>query len=1131
MRRVVQQEDANKTIPKHQSRSTFLSGRGRRFIMSMKIKGVVKFVIVSLCVTLGSLSLLYAQGRRAQQQQQPEQPGNKDVLGALRWRYIGPVGNRTSAVVGVPGQPNIYYVGAASGGIWKTTDGGTHWAPIFDDQPVSSIGSLAVAPSDSNVVWAGTGESWIRSHISVGNGIYKSTDAGKTWANVGLEKTGRIGRVLVDPKDPNTVCACALGHAYGPQQERGVFRTTDGGKTWERTLFTDEGTGCSDIAMDANNPRIMLAGMWPLEIHTWGRVSGGPGSGLFKSTDGGVTWKRLTGHGLPTHNTGKVTVGIARSNPNRMYAMIETGEGLPVNGQETDRGLLFRSDDAGENWRMVGTNRNLGGRTHYYFRFGVAPDNENEMYFMTAAFSVSLDGGETLRGGGPGGGGGGFTGSPGGDNHDLWIDPTNSDRMAVANDGGVSISVTHGRSWNRIQLPIAQIYHVTVDNRIPYYVYGNKQDGPSYRGPSNSRAGGFGGGGFGGGIPRSAWQGVAGGESGWATPDPVDNNIIWSSASGSGSVGGIVERFELASGQARNVEVWPDETGGWTAGELKYRFNWTMPLTISPHDHNKLYVGSQFVHQTTDAGQSWKLISPDLTTNDKSKQGFSGGLTGDNIGVEYAPVVMAIAESPKEAGVIWAGTNDGQVQITRDGGSNWTNVTKNIPNMLSWGTVANIEASRYNAGAAYITVDGHQVNNRDPLVYKTTDYGKTWKAIDNGIPHTMLSYAHCVREDPRREGLLYLGTEGGIYVSFDDGANWQPLQANLPHAPVYWMVVQEQFNDLVISTYGRGFWILDDLAPIQQMTKNVTDANAYLFAPRDAYRFRGATIPYSMGDDPTAGQNPPYGAMISYYLKSAPSGDVKIRIEDSKGQTVRTINGTKTAGINRVNWDLRAEQSKEIRLRTSAAYAPDVRPGPEGWRNAPDGGRISILLPPGNYTVKLSAGGQDLSQPLVVKKDPNSGGTEADIQAQIAMLMDLRKDLESAADMVNQIETVRAQLETLRGILRGSPDSSQIRTGADDVDKKFLAVEDKLIQRKLTGQGQDDTRWPSMLVRKIVYLAGGLSGSDYGPTTQQKEVKALLESQLSQARTQLNEAVSRDLDAFNKMLRDRNMGNIIALAQ
>jgi photosystem II stability/assembly factor-like uncharacterized protein len=1075
------------------------------------------------------------------------QEANKDIMGAMRYRYIGPVGNRVTSVVSVPGQPNIYYVGAASGGIFKTTDGGVHWDPIFDQNPVSSIGSLAIAPSDPNIIWAGTGEAHIRSHISVGQGIYKSTDAGKTWKLMGLEKTGRIGRIVIDPKNPDVVLAAALGHSYGPQPERGVFRTADGGKNWERVLFVDENTGASEVVMDPSNPRTLFAGMWPLEIHTWGRESGGPGSGIYKSTDGGVTWKKLTGHGLPTRTTGKIAMAIANSNPNRIYALIETGDGVPVKGLETDRGKLWRSDDGGENWRLVSYDRTLGGRTHYYFRVVAAPDNENETYFLTSAFTTSLDGGETIRSGGTAGG---FGSSPGGDNHDLWIDPTNANRMAVANDGGVSISVTRGKTWNRIQLPIAQMYHVTVDNRIPYFVYGNEQDDPSYRGPSNTRGSGFGGGT--GQIPRSAWQPVGGGESGWATPDPVDNNIIWSSASGSGSVGGIVERFNLTTGQGRNVEVWPDQSNGSTAGELKYRFVWTMPLTISPHDHNRLYVGSQYIHQTTDGGQSWQLISPDLTTNDKSKQGFSGGLTGDNIGVEYAPVVFAIAESPKEKGLIWAGTNDGLVQLTRDGGKNWTNLTKNIPGLPPWGTVSNIEPSRYDAGGAYITVDFHQVNNRDPFVYKTSDYGKTWTSITNGIPHTMLSYAHCVREDPVRQGLLYLGTEGGLFVSFDDGANWQPLQSNLPRAPVYWMVVQEHFNDLVIATYGRGFWILDDLGPLQQMNASVRDSNAHLFTPRPAYRFRNTAVPVSVDYDPTAGQNPPYGASITYYLKSAPSGDVKILIEDAKGQTVRTLTGTKTAGINRVNWDLRGEQTKEVRLRTSPAYAPEIRNGTEGWRLAPEGGRMSLLLPPGTYTVKLLVGGAEaapgLSKQLIVRKDPNSEGTEADINAQLALLFDLRKDLENAADMVNQIEVIRSQLASITALLEGERtaqpggvatgssaqgasggdnDLAAIKRAADALDKKLIDVEENLIQRRLTGQGQDTVRWPPKLLGKINYLANGVGGSDFPPTTQHREVKAMFEEQLATHRRRLDEILSKDLEAFNKLLRDHGIQNVI----
>ncbi len=788
---------------------------------------------------------------------------SSEQLSQLRYRYIGPVGNRVIAAAGIPGDSNVYYAGAASGGIFKSTDGGVHWDPIFDGEPVSSIGSLAIAPSDSNVIWAGTGETFIRSHISVGAGIYKSSDAGKTWSLMGLEKTGRIGRVVIDPRNPEIVLACALGHAYGPQPERGVFRTLDGGKSWEQVLAVDQDTGCSDLAMDPNNPRILFAGMWQLEMHTWNRTSGGPGSGVYKSTDGGATWKRLSGHGLPTPPVGKIAVAIARRT-SRIYTMIETGDGGPWDGKPTQKGQLWKSDDGGDRWELMSADRQLQGRAAYYTRCAVSPDNENEVYFLSAAFSRTLDAGRTLTN---------TAALPGGDNHDMWIDPTNGDRLLVANDSGFSVSVNRGRTWNRIQLPIAQMYHVTVDNQIPYNVYGNKQDGTSYRGPSNSLAGG--GRGFGGGeeappapgaapaeaaggrgavIPRSAWHQVTGGESGFATPDPVDSNIIWSSASGSGSVGGIVTVFDERTRQARNVEIWPEQTSGAPAAELKFRFNWEFPIAISPHDHNRVYAGSQYVHVTADGGNSWKLISPDLTRNDKSRQQFSGGLTGDNIGVEYAGVVFAIAESPKEAGVMWAGTNDGLIQITRDGGKSWSNVTANIQGLPEWGTVSNIEASRFNAGTAYISVDFHQVNNRDPFLYKTNDYGKNWTAITNGIPHGMLSYTHCIREDPARRGLLFAGIENGAYVSFDDGADWQPLQGNLPHAPVYWIAIQEHFHDLILATYGRGFWILDDLTTLEQLTPQVVGSDAYLFAPRDTYRFRTAVQQESMPYDPTAGQ-------------------------------------------------------------------------------------------------------------------------------------------------------------------------------------------------------------------------------------------------------------------------------------
>src|SRR3954447_7778930 len=880
-----------------------------------------------------------------------------DAYQQLKFRYIGPVGNRLIAVAGVSGDPNVYYAGAASGGIFKTTDNGAHWDPIFDREPVSSIGSLAVAPSDPNVVWADTGEAFIRSNISIGNGIYKSTDAGKTWSHAGLDATGRIGRVVIDPRNPEIVLACALGHAYGPQPDRGVYRTTDGGKTWQRALFVDENTGCSDLAMDARNPRVLFAGMWQVEIHTWGRASGGAGSGLFKSTDGGATWTRLTGHGLPNAPIGKSAVQIARGNSNRVYALIETGDGLPaLDGTKTQSGSLWGSDDAGDNWELVSSDRRLRGRTHYYTRFAIEPDNENELYFLSAEFTKSVDGGASSID---------LTGrvAPIGDNHDMWIDPANGDRFVVAHDDGMSLSINRGRSWHHIQLPVAQMYHVATDNQIPYNVYGNRQDGPSTRGPSNSRLAKQSDEETAGPIPRGMWHSVAGGESGWAIPDPVDSNIIWASGTGYGSVGGTVERFDERTRQAREVEIWPVSTIGTAAGDVKYRFNWTFPVAISPHDHNTVYAGSQHVHRTTDGGQTWQVISPDLTLNDKSRQQRSGGLTPDNVGVEYAGVVFAIAESPREKGVIWAGTNDGLLQVSRDAGGHWTNVTANIPGLPPWGTVSNIEPSRFDNGAAYVTFDLHQANNRDPFVFKTSDYGRSWHSVAGDLPKSVHSYAHCVREDPVARGLLYLGTENALYFSVDDGQHWLPLQSGLPHAPVHWLTVQEHFNDLVVATYGRGFWILDDVTPLRTMTPAVLSETAHLFEPRPAYRFRTITDPMTMPDDPAEGKNPPPGAAITFALKSAPRDDArantKIVISDARGGVVRTLDVGKdaAAGLNRVWWDLRMDPTEAIVLRTKPLHTAEYPLGADGARKFPTAATVSVLVPPGTYTVKLIAAG------------------------------------------------------------------------------------------------------------------------------------------------------------------------------
>jgi photosystem II stability/assembly factor-like uncharacterized protein len=1039
----------------------------------------------------------------------------------LKYRYIGPAGNRTIAVAGLPGNPWVYYVGAASGGIFKTTDGGARWTPIFDDQPVASIGSLAVAASDPNTVWAGTGEAFIRSNISIGNGVYKSTDAGKTWTHMGLDRTGRIGRIVIDPRNPDVVFAAAMGHSYGPQPERGLFRTIDGGKTWQRVLFVDENTGCSDVAIDPNNARILFAGMWQLEIHTWGRTSGGPGSGLYISRDGGSTWQKLTGHGLPKDPIGKVALAVAKTNSNRVYALIETADGVSWDGQPVESGELWRSDDGGENWKVVSHDRQLAGRTHYYSRHAVAPDNENEVYFLTASFTKTLDGGETSidvpqRD------------SPAGDHHDIWIDPTDGNRMIVSHDGGLSITTNRGRSWQRVQLPVAQMYHVAVDNAVPYNVYGNMQDGPSTRGPSISRATVFGGENEAGLIYRGLWHGVAGGESGFAMPDKNDPNIIWSTASGFGSVGGIVERFDLRTMQARRVEVWPRYTVGSPAADLKYRFQWTFPLAISPHD-GRVYAGSQYVHQTTDNGQSWQVISPDLTLNDKTHQQRSGGLTPDNVGVEYSGVLFAIAESSIEKGLIWAGSNDGLLHVTRDGGAHWTNVTASLPSLPPLGTVSNVEPSRHDAGTAYVTYDLHQVNNRDPFVFKTTDYGKTWKSIASDLPKGMATYAHCVREDPVRRGLLFLGTESALYVSFNDGQSWLPLQNGLPHAPVHWLTIQENFNDLVVATYGRGFYILDDITPLRQLTPQVLSADAHLFTPRAAYRFQATSEPGAVNDDPTEGRNPPYGASIAYFLKSAATSDVKVTILNARGETVRALTGSKDAGLNRVWWDLRYERTPEVRLRTPPMFAPETRLNKDGWRPLASGGRLGVLAPPGTYTVKLSAGGKDLTQPLTIRKDPNTSGSEADIEAQTKIMFEIRDATTQVADGINRAERVRAQLASLKTMMSDDETGKAVKEASDALDKKIIAVEETLHQMRLTGRGQDLIRYPGQLIDHLLYLANGLALSDFPPTTQQLEAHAELKKETSERSAQMNEVLTKDLATFNRLLIDRSVPHVIGV--
>jgi photosystem II stability/assembly factor-like uncharacterized protein len=1014
-----------------------------------------------------------------------------DALSPLTFRHIGPVGNRLSSVSGVVGDPLTYYAGAASGGVWKTTDGGIIWRPVFDKTDVHAAGALAVSMSDPSVVWVGTGEPHIRSNVTVGDGVYKSTDAGENWTNMGLKATGRISRVVIHPTNPDIVYVAALGHAHGPQRERGIFRTKDGGKTWEHVLFVNENVGASSLVMDPNNPRILFAGMWEIVYNTWGRESGGPGSGIHVSRDGGDTWTKLQGNGLPRLPVGKIDVCMTPADSRRIYALIETGDGVPWKGQPTESGELWRSDNGGQTWQLMSHDRNFGGRTGYYNQCRVSTDDPDEAYFLTVSFV----------------------------NHDLWIDPKNGNRMIGGNDQGLGITNNRGETWQRVHLPIAQMYHVTVDNAVPYNVMGNRQDGPSTRGPSNSN--------YGGSIARGDWFAVGGGESGFATPDPKDPNIVWSSASGSGARGGIVTRMDVRTRIIRNVEVWPQSTGGWPAESLKYRFQWTFPVLISPHDNNTIFVTSQHVHRSTNGGQSWQTISPDLSTNDKNRQKISGGLTPDNIGVEYCCVIYAFDESPAQKGVFYAGTNDGKVHVSRDNGASWQDVTANLPGAPKDGVVRGLDASKWNAGKAYLVIEGHEVGDFKTYAYRTADFGRTWKAITTGVPEHPNSFTRSIQEDPVRQGLLYMGTENRIYISFNDGDTWQPLINNMPPAPMYDIKVQEHFNDLVIATYGRGYWIMDDLTPLQQLTPQVAASPAHLFKPRDAYRFIQRTQPMTMPNDMTAGENPDFGAYINYWLGTAPRGSVTIRIADATGTVVRTLPGTRDRGINRVLWNLQDTPSMPIRLRTTPLYADWVDLGPNRVRSGGNG--ISLMQPPGTYTVTLEVDGRTFTQPLRLLKDPNSEATEADIATQLSALKLMRTDHDSAASAINRIEWTRRQLLDLEAILRdqGGTGAGEILQQAQALTRKLVGVEENLIQLRVTGTGQDGVRWPAQVSERLRYLIGNTATGDYRPTDQTGEVHQVLKLQLEEARRNLQLILQTDIPALNRLLQARNLPGII----
>jgi photosystem II stability/assembly factor-like uncharacterized protein len=1005
----------------------------------------------------------------------------------MKWRLIGPFrGGRVLAVTGVPSQPNTYYFGAVSGGVWKTTDGGVTWDPLFDKQTsTSSIGSIAVADSDPNVIYAGTGEACIRGNISHGDGVYKSTDSGKTWSNVGLKDTRHIGKVIVHPTDANVAFVAALGHAYGANTERGIFRTRDGGKTWEKVLYLDDRTGGIDIVFNPSNPHILFAAMWEGYRTPWMLNSGGDKDGLYRSSDDGTTWKRIEGHGLPEGPLGRIGVGVSGGDSSVVYALIEA-----------KKGGLYRSTDGGETWMLVNDDHRFRQRAWYFTHVWADPKDSNKVYIANTGFYRSIDAGKTFE----------RIPAPHGDHHGLWIDPNNTNRLINGNDGGATISVDGGKNWSSLEnQPTAQFYHVVADNDFLFRVYGSQQDNSSV-GIRTRSDHGF--------IDQRDWDAVGGGESGYIAVDPRDSNIVYADDQGP-----FLTRFDRSNGQTQSIQQWPEDISGHPASVQKYRHTWTMPLIISSHNPDVIYHASQYVMRSSDEGRTWTEISPDLTRNDKSKQADSGGpITKDQYSVEYYDVVFTLAESPKQDGVLWAGTDDGLIHLTRDGGKNWSNVTpKEIP---EWAMISLIEASPFDPGTAYAAVDAHKLDNFKPYILKTSDFGKTWTKIISGLPEN--EYVHAVREDPTCKGLLYAGTETGIWVSFDDGGHWQPLQLNLPVTPIHDLVVHGK--DLIVATHGRSFWILDDLAPLREMSPSIASEPAHLFAPSPAVRTR---IGHVNPRRHPVGENPPDGAIVYYWLKEEPKEPAKLELLDAQGKVIRSFNSEEkktaeapeegehdeeaehipaAAGFNLFAWDLRYQPPTKIPL---AIY--DGNDGPTG-----------PLAVPGKYSVRLTVAGKSYTRPLEIGVDPRVKTSPGDLQKQFDLLVKLRDRQDEMNKAILGLRDLRGQLLAIEKRFASNDDARSVVASAAELRKKLAALEEELIQVGATAS-EDEANYPTKLNSKLSYLNAAADTADTAPTAAEQAVFDLLDKQLQAQLDKWREVKSTDVSSLNDAMRKNNL--------
>ncbi len=1034
-------------------------------------KLILQMSIVMLCFLIAPHQI---QSQKNKRKKTTTQSYPEELYGALEYRLIGPFrGGRSAAVTGVPGKPNLYYFGATGGGIWKTEDGGRTWENISDGFFGGSIGAITVAQSDHNVLYAGGGEKTVRGNVSSGYGIWKSVDAGKTWKPSGLEKSRHIPRIAVHPKDYNTVYAAVMGNIYKPTKERGIYKSTDGGKTWRQVLFVNDQAGAVDLLLDPTNPRILYASTWRVQRTPYSLSSGGEGSALWKSTDSGETWTEISkNEGFPQGTLGIIGVTVSPVNPDRVWAIVE----------HKDKGGLYRSDDAGKTWHYVNSERKLRQRAWYYTRVYADTQDEDIVYVLNVNYHKSTDGGKTFS----------AHNAPHGDHHDLWIAPENPNRMIIGDDGGAQVTYDGGETWSTYHnQPTSQFYRVTTDNAHPYRIYAAQQDNSTVR--IKHRSDGWT-------IDEDDWESTAGGESAHIAVDPTDNDIVYG-----GSYGGFLTRVNHKTGTVRAINVWPDNPMGHGAEGMKYRFQWNFPIIFSKHNPKKLYTFSNHVHVTTNEGQSWELISPDLTRNDPEKLKSSGGpITQDNTGVEYYCTIFAANESPLQEGLLWVGSDDGLIHVTKDGGKTWDNVTpKNLP---EWSMINSIEPSAFDAGTCYVAATRYKLGDFTPYLYKTTDYGKTWQKITNGIEAE--HFTRVVREDPKRKGLLYAGTETGMYISFDDGANWQKFQLNLPIVPITDLAVKD--NNLIVATQGRSLWIIDDLTVLHQLNDELKSKDAILYQPKDSYRTKGGGGFKSK----TAGTNHPNGVITYFYLKNfdKEKDTVSLTFLEKDGDTIKTFsthhkkNKLKVKkGGNHFVWDTRYDGAEKL-------------PGMILWWANLNGAKAV----PGDYTVALTVNGETQKQPFKIIPDPRAEASVADMQKQFEFVASINATIDKAHKSIKTIRNINKQLE---GFAKQYKDDARVKPlieKANKLKEQLSEIEKALYQTK-NRSNQDPLNFPIKLTNKLGHLNSLVTIDDFPPTDQDIAVKNELTKKIEAQLNTFNKLLSDEVKAFNKEFNNLNL--------